>query len=221
MTVDRFPLDLLLEPPPDVLARLLTGWLGLSRDPRSGPPSIRLPAALASGLGILAGWPGTFRQTRLRSPAEVEAVAGLGRFLEDRQGRASWGFSQADTDLPDPRVWVESDLDGRRIADPRISRFLLKMTLLELVFQGCDRQAGPVEPGPILLPSDTPPSRPPTPDDLVADLTRLVALGPLTWPTTCWFYVGPGELAMSMDGISGTRDWAWRAGRPRVPSPAG
>ncbi len=221
MVQDRFPIDLLLEPPADVLTPLLAGWLGLSRDPRSGPPSIRLPSTLAAGLATLAGWPGAFRQNRLRSIAEVDAVAGLGRFLEDRQGHVFWGFALADDDLADPRVWVESDLDGRRIADPRLSRFLLKMTLLELVLQGCDRRATPAEPGPFTLPSDPPVPRPPTADDLVGDLTRLVALGPLTWPTTCWFYVGPGELAMSMDGITGRRDWAWRAGRPQVPAAIG
>jgi hypothetical protein len=208
---DPFPLDLLLEPPPDVLPRLLTRWLGLPGDERPATPSMELPDALATGLSTLARWPGAFRQTVPRSVDAVDAVAGLGRFLHDSQGRSFWGFALADADLADPRVWIEDALDGRRIADPRTSRFLLKMTLLELVLGGTDRVAGPV-------PSA---AGTPTADELVADLTRLVGLGPLTWPTTCWFYAGRDELAMSMDGITGRRDWAWRAGRPRVPAAVG
>jgi hypothetical protein len=213
---DRFPLDLLLEPPPDVLQRLLTGWLGLPRGARPGPASMPLPDALALGLTTLAGWPGFFRQNRLASVETVAPVDGLGRFLVEPQGNCAWGFSLADADLPDPRVWIDDVIDGRRVADPRTSRFLLKMTLLEIVLAGCDLEAGPTadaagagqEPVTDVL----------TADDLVADLTRLVALGPLTWPTTCWFYAGPNELAMTMDGISGRREWGWRATRPGVPA---
>lgn len=211
MSEDPFPLDLLLEPPPDVLPRLLTRWLGLPRDPRPGPASMLLPAALASGLGALSGWPGAFRQNRLRAVDDIDAVDGIARFLVEPQGTCFWGFSLADADLPDPRVWIEHVIDGRRIADPLTSRFLLKMTMLELVLAGRELEVGPGRPAPGAA----------TPDDLLAGLSRLVALGPLTWPTTCWFYAGPDELAMSMDGITGRRDWAWRAGRPRVPAAAG
>jgi hypothetical protein len=88
---DPFPLDLLLEPPPDVLRRLLTRWLGLPRDRRPGPASMLLPAALASGLATLSGWPGAFRQNRLRSVDDVDAVDGLARFLAEPKGTCSWG----------------------------------------------------------------------------------------------------------------------------------
>ncbi|HEY7131907.1 MAG TPA: hypothetical protein VH440_06630 [Candidatus Limnocylindrales bacterium] len=218
---DRFPLDLLLEPPADVLQRLLTGWLGLPRSARPRPPSMPLPDALARALTTLAGWPGFFRQNLLASVETVAPVDGLGRFLVEPQGNCAWGFSLADADLPDPRVWIDDVIDGRRVADPRTSRFLLKMTLLEIVLGGCDLEASPVSPDPGhgAEPAGGPgPVDALTADDLVADLTRLVALGPLTWPTTCWFYAGPNELAMTMDGISGRREWGWRAGRPGVPA---
>ncbi len=219
-----FPLDILQNPGPAALERLLSGWLGPAPIARSmaarararaipdgdtgedlRAPAIALPPALSKGLATLGRWPDVFRRNHLRTAGDVDVAEGLGRFLVEQDNHAFWGFALKDARLPDPRVWIEDVLDGRRLADARTSRFLLKATLLELILGDCTTEAGPG----LMAPAD-----------LVLGLVRLDALGPLTWPTTCWFYAGPDDLAMTMDDVDGAMAWAWRAvRRPIGPEP--
>lgn len=220
MSSQPFPLDVLLDPGPNSLERLLTGWLGpapiaralaarqaapgpVENEPDLGRRVLALPTALAAGLVTLGRWPGVFHRNRLRAPTQVDAVDGLGRFLVEADRHAFWGFALADAKQADPRVWIEDELDGRRLADAHVSRFLLKMTLLEIILGDCTAEAGPGM----------------SATDLVLGLTRLDTLGPLTWPTTCWFHAGPDDLAMTMEDTDGVVTWGWRAVRRPSASP--
>src|SRR4051812_12072750 len=203
MSSASFPLDVLREPGDGTLERLLRGWLGPPAPTAVGARSLPLPvpAALEGGLATLAGWPHVFAQNGLRAPDEVTAERGLGRFLDENQAVCFWGFRLAEGEEWDPPVWADDWQSAQVKVDDHVSTFLLKMTILELIL-GCDTMQA----------SEAVEWRA---KELVVDLSRLDALGPLAWPEAAglWFYAGPGTLAMANVDPDGKSAFAWRAER--------
>jgi hypothetical protein len=137
-------LEILQNPGPDAVFDLLEAIFG-PLEPADGIPAevldgLRMPTMLRRYYAR-AGRKNVHRQNYLLTPDKTQQ---LGSFrLEERPGdrlliyvenQGSWSWATSH-EGDDPPVWVEgSEIDGRRIAVPRLSLFLLQAVMVELPF---------------------------------------------------------------------------------------
>lgn len=164
----------------------------------SAAATTQLPRALREADFTLRGWPGLFAHNGLRRPDEMDPVRGIVRFLDENQNVCSWGVRSDEMREDDPPVWVDDGASEPARIDDRVSAFLLKMTLLELIFSSED-----------LVESE---DRARPASSLLEGLTRLDQLGALAWPGSdgLWFFAGDRALAMATTDREGTPTFAWR-----------
>jgi hypothetical protein len=194
--------DVLSEPDPTTLERLLQLWFGEPQAPGVVSGRSDLPQALAAGLSTLSRWPQTFRQNHLDRANEVTEVDGLAVFLTENQGLWMAGVELAEIAPPDAPVWLSPKESERRVVDTSCWSFLLKATLQELAI---------TTPGLAIADGDA--------DCAIAlgGLAALDHLGPATVLWTVRFYVGPQDLAME-ELVLGYRR-VYRVAVPRATSP--